>query len=365
MQKLIEISSISFYKMDITKRLLLITRDPAEEIVTTDELRRVLEAVTYPKHYIGLELSGKLHLGSLILTGFKINDFIKAQIHSTVFLADWHTYINNKLMGDWNRIREVSKYYSDAFRFFCPGVNVIIGSEIYENSSDYWENFVLFSKHMTLSRIMRSLTIMGRSERESLDFSQLLYPIMQSIDIRALDLDIVHAGMDQRKIHMLVREVFPKLGWKIPVSVHQHLLPGLAEPTKLGLSEDTFDDVRISSKMSKSKPASGIIIHDDEKTILDKISRAFCPIGIVEGNPILEMIRYIVFHEFAEFIIERPTKYGGNITYTNYNDVEQDFIRKKIHPMDLKNATATYINKIIEPIRNYFHGKEPNLQFFL
>ena len=178
-------------------------------------------------------------------------------------------------------------------------------------------------------------------------------------------MDIVHAGMDQRKIHMLVREVFPKLGWKIPVSVHQHLLPGLAEPTKLGLSEDTFDDVKISSKMSKSKPASGIIIHDDEKTILDKISRAFCPIGIVEGNPILEMIRYIVFHEFAEFIIERPTKYGGNTTYTSYNDVEQDFIRKKIHPMDLKNATATYINKIIEPIRNYFHGKEPNLEFFL
>ena len=58
--------------MDITKRLLLINRDPTEEIVKKDELRRVLEEVTHPKHYIGLELSGKLHLGSLILTGFKI-----------------------------------------------------------------------------------------------------------------------------------------------------------------------------------------------------------------------------------------------------------------------------------------------------
>ncbi|HZI70785.1 MAG TPA: tyrosine--tRNA ligase, partial [Nitrososphaeraceae archaeon] len=229
--------------MDITKRLLLINRDPTEEIVTRDELRHVLEEVTHPKHYIGLELSGKLHLGSLVLTGFKINDFIEAQIHSTVFLADWHTYINNKLMGDWDKIKEVSKYYSDAFKFFCPGVKVLVGSELYENSSDYWENFVRFSKYMTLSRIMRSLTIMGRSEKETLDFSQLLYPVMQSIDIRALDLDIVHAGMDQRKIHMLVREIFPKLGWKIPVSVHHHLLPGLSEPTKLGLSENALDDV--------------------------------------------------------------------------------------------------------------------------
>ena len=31
-----------------------------------------------PNHYIGLEISGFLHLGSLISTGFKINDFIKA-----------------------------------------------------------------------------------------------------------------------------------------------------------------------------------------------------------------------------------------------------------------------------------------------
>ncbi|HEY6882861.1 MAG TPA: tyrosine--tRNA ligase [Nitrososphaeraceae archaeon] len=349
--------------MDITDRLLLIARDPTEEIVTKDQLKYVLETVAYPKHYIGLELSGKLHLGSLILTGFKINDFIKAQIHSTVFLADWHTYINNKLMGNWDKIKEVSKYYSDAFKFFCPGVNILLGSQIYENSSDYWENFVRFSKHMTLSRITRSLTIMGRSERDTLDFSQLLYPIMQSVDIKALDLDIVHAGMDQRKIHMLVREVFPRIGWKIPVSLHHHLLPGLSEPTKLGLSEDTLDDIKISSKMSKSKPTSGIIIHDDENTIREKINRAFCPVGIVERNPILELIRYIIFHEFEEFNVERPLKYGGNIIYTNYNEVEQDFINKKIHPMDLKSSTASYINKIIEPIRNYFRSKEQDLQF--
>jgi tyrosyl-tRNA synthetase len=204
---------------------------------------------------------------------------------------------------------------------------------------------------------------MGRSERDTLDFSQLLYPILQSVDIKALDLDIVHAGMDQRKIHMLVREVFPRLGWKIPVSLHHHLLPGLSEPIKLGLSEDTLDDIKISSKMSKSKPTSGIIIHDDENTIREKINRAFCPIGIVERNPILELIRYIIFHEFEEFNVERPLKYGGNIVYTNYNEVEQDFISKKIHPMDLKSSTAAYINKIIEPIRNHFHSKERDLQF--
>ena len=348
--------------MDVDERLAFIMREPTEEVVTSDELHTLIETKTHPKHYIGLEISGMLHIGSLVMTGFKINDFMKAGITTTVFLADWHTYINDKMGGDWDKIKKVSQYYTEAFKFFCPGVNIVLGSDLYKKTQDYWENFVRFSKHMTLARTMRSLTIMGRSEAEkNLDLSQLLYPPMQSVDIKALDLDIVHAGMDQRKIHMLVREIFPKLGWKVPVLVHHHLLPGLSEPLRISLDEDTGEDTRISSKMSKSKPASGILIHDDEKTIRNKIGKAFCPVEVTVGNPILELVRYVVFHEFDEFVIERPTKYGGSITYTSYKDIEHDFITKKIHPMDLKNSTATYINKIIEPIRKHFKGREPQL----
>jgi len=348
--------------MDVDERLAFIMREPTEEVVIADELHALLEKKAHPKHYIGLEISGVLHLGSLVLTGFKINDFIKAGINTTVFLADWHTYINDKLGGDWDRINKVSQYYAEAFRFFCPGVNIVLGSDLYKNTKDYWENFVRFSKHMTLARTMRSLTIMGRSEAEkNLDLSQLLYPPMQSVDIKALDLDIVHAGMDQRKIHMLVREIFPKLGWKVPVLVHHHLLPGLSEPLRISLDENNAEDTRISSKMSKSKPASGLLIHDDEKVIHNKIDKAFCPVGVAAGNPILELVQYVVFHEFDEFVIERPTKYGGSITYTSYKDLEHDFVIKKIHPMDLKNSTANYVNKIIEPIRKHFEGREPQL----
>jgi tyrosyl-tRNA synthetase len=348
--------------MDVEERLALVMQKPTEEVVTQDELRTLLEAKAHPKHYIGLEISGMLHLGSLIFTGFKINDFIKAGIHSTVFLADWHTYINDKMGGDWNKIKKIAQYYSEAFKFFCPGVNVVLGSDLYRQTGNYWEEFVRFSKHMTLARTLRSLTIMGRSEAEkNLDLSQLLYPPMQSVDIKALDLDIVHAGMDQRKIHMLVREIFPKLGWKVPVIVHHHLLPGLSEPVRAGLDENEAEDAKISSKMSKTKPSSGILIHDNEKAIRDKISKAFCPVGVTRGNPVLEMVRYVVFHQFDEFVVERPAKYGGSMTYSSYMDVERDFVAKKMHPMDLKSATATYVNKIVEPVYTHFKGREPEL----
>jgi len=348
--------------MDVDERLAYIMREPTEEVVTAAELRALIESKARPKHYIGLEISGLLHIGSLVMTGFKINDFMRAGINTTVFLADWHTYINDKMGGDWDKIKHVSQYYTDAFKFFCPGVNIVLGSDLYQRTKDYWENFVHFSKHMTLARTMRSLTIMGRNEAEkNLDLSQLLYPPMQSVDIRALDLDIVHAGMDQRKIHMLVREIFPKLGWKVPVLVHHHLLPGLSEPLRINVNEGDGEDLRLLSKMSKSKPASGILIHDDENAIRNKISKAFCPVEVTIGNPVLELVRYIVFHEFNEFVIERPSKYGGSVTYASYKDVEHDFISQKIHPMDLKNSTATFISKIIEPIRKHFEGREPQL----
>ena len=346
--------------MDLEDRLVLISREPTEEVVTERELRTILETVSYPNHYIGLEISGMLHLGSLILTGFKINDFIKAQVQCTVFLADWHSYINDKLYGSWSKIKEISEYYSDAFKYFCPGINIETGSELYHKTDHYWEDIVRFSKLVSLQRTIRSLTIMGRTGGENLDIAQLLYPPMQSVDIKALDLDIVHAGMDQRKIHMLVREVFPKLGWKVPVSVHHHLLPGLSEPLKLG-SEAWSGNAEMFSKMSKSNPSSGILIHDDEEIIRNKINRGFCPLGTAENNPILELMRYVVFHEYDEIIIERPQKYGGSVVYATYKELEREYVEKKIHAMDLKNATAKYLNQIIEPVRNHFKGREPKL----
>ncbi len=334
--------------MDITEKVSLVTRDPTEEVVTQDELVNLFNTNSHPKHYIGLEISGFLHLGSLIVTGFKINDFIKAGVKCTVFLADWHTYINNKLGGDWDKIRMVSEYYANAFKLFCPSVEIIEGSNLYESRKEYWMDLVKFSKNMSLDRTMRSLTIMGRSaDKEKIELGQLFYPPMQAVDIHSMDLDIVHAGMDQRKIHMLVREIFPKMKWKVPVAVHHHILAGLGEPE---VGSDSDSQI-ISSKMSKSKSASGIFIHDTDEEIMSKFKKAWCPEGIVEKNPILEIFRYVVFHQFNEVSIERPEKFGGNVSYTSYQQLEGDFAAKKLHPSDLKTAAGKYVSDIVRPIR--------------
>ena len=109
-----------------------VNNTPWHEIVPENGLQELFETNDRPKHYIGLELSGFLHLGSLLSTGFKINDFIKADVDCTVFLADWHTLINDKLGGDEQKISMVTKYYKKAFEIVCPGVHVVLGSELYE-----------------------------------------------------------------------------------------------------------------------------------------------------------------------------------------------------------------------------------------
>jgi len=330
--------------LDVTEKVDLIEKPPTEEIVTKEELIELFKTNSSPKHYIGIEISGFLHLGSLISTGFKINDFLKAGVNCTVFLADWHTVINDKLGGDWDVINKVSKYYSDAFKLVCPGVNVVLGSDLYDSRKEYWSELVRFTKHMSLARTMRTLTIMGRSEtEEKIDLAKLLYPPMQAVDIHSLDLDIVHAGMDQRKIHMLVRDLFPKMKWKVPVAVHHRLLPGL--------SEDAVGE-EVLGKMSKSDPKSGVLIHDLDDEIQSKIKKAWCEEGNTESNPLLVISKDIIFHEFDQMKVERPEKFGGNVEYSDYSQLELDFGAKKLHPTDLKQTVGNYLVKIIGPIRD-------------
>jgi len=332
--------------MDVEEKVALIERPPTEEIVTRDELIELFKTNSQPKHYIGIEISGFLHLGSLISTGFKINDFLKAGVKCTVFLADWHTLINDKLRGNWETISKVSKYYAKAFKFVCPGVDIVLGTDLYDSRKEYWSELVQFSKHMSLARTMRTLTIMGRSENEEkIDLAKLLYPPMQAVDIHSLDLDIVHAGMDQRKIHMLVRDLFPKMKWKIPVAVHHRLIPGLTEPEK-------SDDVKALGKMSKSNPNSGIFIHDSDDEIRTKIKKAWCEEGNIQNNPLLEISKHVIFHEFSEMSVERPEKFGGNVSFADYAQLESDFAAKKLHPTDLKQTVANYLVKIVSPIRD-------------
>ncbi len=318
----------------------------AAEIITLEELKMVLEKKK-PKAYIGFEPSGIVHLGWKICTN-KIKDFIDSGFEFIVLLADWHAYINDKLGGDLEKIKACGKYMEDCFAAMGVNRNKVkfVYASDYINSSDYWGLVIKTAKSISLSRAKRAMDIMGRkSEEAEKDLSKLFYPTMQVSDIFYLDLDVAYGGMDQRRAHMLAREVAKKIGKKIPVAIHTPILTGLQSNGRMN---------PVEAKMSKSKPDSMISIHDDNETIKRKIKKAFCPEKQIDGNPIIEMWRYIIFQEYSTVKIERADKFGGDIEINSYKDLENMFREGEIHPLDLKEATSRYINDILKPVREYF-----------
>jgi len=325
----------------------------AEEVVTVEELKFVLDKPK-PKAYIGFEPSGTVHIGWKICTN-KIKDFLDCGFDFTILLADWHAYINDKLGGDLEKIKLCGKYMEDCFAAMGVSkdkVRFVYASD-YVSDPKYWELVLKTSKATSVARMKRAMDIMGRGEEEAeKDVSKLFYPAMQVSDIFYLDLDVAYGGMDQRHAHMLARDVAKKIGKKPPVALHTPLLTGLQAGGRMD---------PIEAKMSKSKPDSMISIHDDPESVKRKISKAFCPEKQIEGNPILELCKYVVFPELKgePFLIQRPEKFGGNLEFAGYKEL-QDAYARGLHPLDLKNATAGYINKSLEPVRMYFEKHSEN-----
>ena len=220
-------------------------------------------------------------------------------------------------------------------------VKFIWADELVSNK-DYWELLLNISKNSSLSRIRRSLPIMGRTEEDAdRDFSKYIYPLMQVTDIMYLDLDFALGGMDQRHAHMLQRDIGEHMNAKKVISVHMPLLPGLKGSGRM-------DDFK---KMSKSDPDSAIFITDSDEDITRKIKNAYCPIGIIENNPLISILKSVVFPYYMdEITINRPESKGGSISVGSRKLVEL-YGEQKIHPVDLKNAVTGILIDIIDPIR--------------
>lgn len=331
--------------MDIETRLKLVTRPPIEEVITVEDLRKLLETKTKITAYDGFETSGLLHLGSGILREIKINDLFEANVNFILLLADWYAWINNKMGGDLELIKKTGEYFVEGWKacgIDMKKVKVLWASDLVKDP-DYWKNVISISKITTLQRAIRAGTIMGRDEAEMQYVAQVLYPMMQAYDPFYIGADILQLGMDQRKAMILSREVAPKIDGSIRVAASHHLLIGLKGNQRMGPAE---------SKMSKSIAESAIFIHDAKEQIESKINNAFCPPKTVEGNPILEYWKYIIFRKFKTRIIKRQNK--SNLEVQNYEELERAYREGDLHPADMKKETVEVLNELIKPARDYF-----------
>jgi len=336
-----------------TDEKMKLIKTVGEEIVTEDDLKKLLVSEKNLAAYDGFEPSGQMHIAQGILRTININKMVKAGFKFKMLVADWHAMANKKMDGDLEKIQTVGKYFIEIWKA-CgmdqENVEFIWASDLVKNP-DYWKLVLQIARTNSYKRFIRTAEIMGRLEDENLTGAQIIYSCMQCADIFTLGVKVAQLGMDQRKVNVLAREVGPQLGFWKPVIVSHHILLGLGKPPVF--QGDKLDQT-IERKMSKSNPDSAIFMTDSPELIKRKINKAYCPEGIVADNPILEYFRYIIFELFDKITIDRPEKYGGPVEYYFFSELVKEYEEKLIHPADLKTAAIKYLDKLIEPVRKHF-----------
>lgn len=344
--------------MTSQERLDLI-KQVGEEIIQEDELKKLLESEKELIAYDGFEPSGQIHIAQGILRAVNVNKMIKAGVKFKMLVADWHAMANNKMGGDLEKIKAVGKYFIEVWKasgMDLKNVEFVWASDMVKNS-EYWKLVIKVGTTNKLARFIRTAEFMGREESvESLTAAQMFYPCMQISDVFLLGAKITQLGMDQRKINMLAREVGPQLGYWKPVVVSHHMLMGLGKPPSKNVDTATRT---VENKMSKSNPDNAIFMTDTTEDIKRKINKAYCLEGEIKENPILEYYKYIIFESLDKLginllIIKRPEKFGGNISFKTYQELEKTFAEKKIHPMDLKTTLSKLLDQLIKPVRRHF-----------
>ena len=299
------------------------------EVVTEDDLRALL-AQPHKKVYAGYEPSGEIHLGHLVTVN-KLVDLQNAGFEVIVLLADLHAFLTRK--GTMEKVGELAEYNQRCFEGLgLKNVKYVLGSDLQLNR-DYELLVLQLSQQITLNRATRSMDEVGR-QMDHPTVSQMVYPLMQMADIAMLGVDAAVGGIDQRKIHMLAREHLINFGYKPPVCIHTPILNGLD-----------------GKKMSSSQ-GNYISIADTEEDILKKCQKAFCPPEIAE-NPILQIFQHHIFPRLPEITIKRPEKFGGDRTFTTYQDLEASYGKGEVHPLDLKKSCGECLVEIFEPVREY------------
>jgi tyrosyl-tRNA synthetase len=316
--------------MDLNSKMENIKRGTLE-VVTEEELKDKIKK-DKPVAYIGYEPSGSVHLGHAI-TVKKMIDLQNAGFKVKILLADFHAYLNGK--GSLEEIEKISNYNKKCFRALglSEDTEFILGSS-FQTLEDYTHKIYELALSTTLTRAKRSMAQITRDSKDH-KVAEVIYPLMQVLDMIFLNVDVALGGMEQRKIHMLARESLPRMGYEAPVCLHTPLLHGTDGSDKMSSSKENY-----------------IAIDDEPDVIRKKLQKSFCPQGQVEGNPVIEIAEHFVFTEDKTLLIERPEKFGGNLEL-NYKDLLEIYAKNELHPLDLKNSVIKRLIEILEPVREY------------
>ncbi|MBS3135090.1 tyrosine--tRNA ligase [Candidatus Woesearchaeota archaeon] len=319
-------------------KLELIKRNTAE-ILTETELKDLLKKKKEVSVYWGTMPTGSISI-AYFFQMLKISDFLNAGLKVKILIADLHAALDGV---SWEILESRSEYYKRAIIIILKTIGVNIKKLEFIKGSDLQLDGKYFDDVLKLSMISNihdckkaASEVVKMSDNPRL--GNLIYPLMQALDEEYLKVDVQFAGLDQRKIMVYARENLPKIGYKQRIEIMSPMIRGL-----------------VGEKMSSSIEATKIDLLNDEETIRKKINKAECTVGNPD-NGIMALLKYLIMiikeDKKEKFVVERPHNFGEKIEYSNYNEIERDFMNKKLHPLDLKNAVAKEIVLLLKHFRD-------------
>jgi tyrosyl-tRNA synthetase len=311
--------------MDAEARLDLITRN-TEEIISREELIARLNENDKLSAYIGRATTGPFHIGHLIAIG-KMLDFQNAGVEAKVLLADIHAALDDQ-KAKWEELSQRAAYTQKCVELalkWKEKPTFVKGSD-FQLKSDYVLDALKIASVSTVERATRAASEVTRMKNPKV--SELIYPIFQALDEQYLDVDIQLGGLDQRHILVFAREYLPMLGYRKRIEIMTPLISSLLGP---------------GTKMSSSIPESNIKIYDSVESTRRKIDRAYCPEGVAKDNFILQLTKFLIFTNSPSLKIERENRFGGDVEFKSYGELEGAFVSKRLHPKDLKTAVADFL----------------------
>ncbi|MBG45302.1 MAG: tyrosine--tRNA ligase [Euryarchaeota archaeon] len=311
--------------------------------------------------YVGFEPSGKAHIGWKVIS-LQMKRMLDAGANVLIFLADWHAWVNDKFGGVMEDIQTTATYMEETFRALLgnppegegAGELRFLWASSIMDSGDYWARVLRCSKNMSLARVRRTFSIMGRSEDSSDgDLSRFYYPALQAADIFEMDIDVAIGGMDQRKAHMYMRDVADRWGWYKATCLHTPIISGLKSS---GARMESFDH-----KMSKSDPSGSILLHDDEAKLSKKMRKAYLD-PEQPDSPVYELIEHIILPEFGEVVVTPKPEFGEPSTWTDLDSFKSAVADGTLHPFDAKMGVAAGLSRGLSVVSEHFEANPETLE---
>ncbi|MEN2495554.1 MAG: hypothetical protein MHMPM18_000162 [Marteilia pararefringens] len=347
--------------MGIDERADLIVRNLQETMGGRETVVKMLERcqkeARTPVVYWGTAITGRPHIAYMIQF-LKLADLIQAGCKVKILLADIHGMMDN-LKSNSEQLEARLKYYKllipqilQTIGVDCNNVDFVVGSS-FQKSPEYITDLYMCVTKTTVKRCIKAGSDVVKQVDDPL-MSNLIYPIMQCLDEKHLDVDMQLGGVDQRKIFTLSEKITKLVGHRKVVHLMTPILPGLT-----------------NEKMTSSDVKTTIDFLDNSKTIKQKLSRSFFDVKDPEKAPIIHLIKHIFFSQrFVDPCLDietcNPHAEGQLETtkdsskFSSIDKLTSAIIDGKIHPLAVKDSFSLYLSSFFADAK---HKLEENPEF--